>query len=85
MTRSMRSLRRCARSCSPAAPRPPRTCTVARTVCRRAERRAIACAHELNPEVVQYLNRLSDLLFILSRGANGDNEPLWEPGRFREQ
>ena len=38
---------------------------------------------ELNPEVIRYLNRLSDLLFILSRGANGGDEPLWEPGRFR--
>ena len=36
-----------------------------------------------NPEVVRYLNRLSDLLFILSRGANAGDEPLWEPGRFR--
>jgi cob(I)alamin adenosyltransferase len=32
---------------------------------------------------VRYLNRLSDLLFILSRGANGGEEPLWEPGRYR--
>ena len=40
---------------------------VCRTVCRRAERRAIACGDELNPEVVRYLNRLSDLLFILAR------------------
>jgi cob(I)alamin adenosyltransferase len=35
---------------------------------------------------VRYLNRLSDLLFILSRAVNvasGDGEPLWEPGRFR--
>jgi cob(I)alamin adenosyltransferase len=32
---------------------------------------------------VRYLNRLSDLLFILSRGANDDAEPLWEPGRYR--
>jgi cob(I)alamin adenosyltransferase len=56
---------------------------VCRTVCRRAERLAIACGEELNPEVVRYLNRLSDLLFILSRGANGGEEPLWEPGRYR--
>jgi cob(I)alamin adenosyltransferase len=56
---------------------------VARTVCRRAERRAIACGEELGPEVVRYLNRLSDLLFILSRGANAGDEPLWEPGRYR--
>jgi cob(I)alamin adenosyltransferase len=53
---------------------------VCRTVCRRAERAAIACGDELNPEVVRYLNRLSDLLFILSRGANGADEPLWQPG-----
>jgi cob(I)alamin adenosyltransferase len=33
---------------------------------------------------VRYLNRLSDLLFILSRGATEGDEPLWEPGRFRE-
>jgi cob(I)alamin adenosyltransferase len=56
---------------------------VCRTVCRRAERRAIDCGRELNAEVVRYLNRLSDLLFILSRGANGGEEPLWEPGRYR--
>jgi cob(I)alamin adenosyltransferase len=56
---------------------------VARTVCRRAERLAIACGPELSAEVVRYLNRLSDLLFILSRGANGDAEPLWQPGAFR--
>jgi cob(I)alamin adenosyltransferase len=52
---------------------------VARTVCRRAERRALA-VEDGNPEVVRYLNRLSDLLFILSRGANGGDEPLWQPG-----
>jgi cob(I)alamin adenosyltransferase len=57
---------------------------VCRTVCRRAERRAIAVGEDGNPEVVRYLNRLSDLLFILSRAVNvqaGSNaEPLWEPG-----
>lgn len=53
---------------------------VCRTVCRRAERAAIVCGDELNEQVVQYLNRLSDLLFILSRGANGPDEPLWQPG-----
>ena len=56
---------------------------VCRTVCRRAERRAIACGDELNPEVVRYLNRLSDLLFILARAANRGDEPLWEPGKHR--
>jgi cob(I)alamin adenosyltransferase len=53
---------------------------VCRTVCRRAERRAIACGDAVNPETVRYLNRLSDLFFILSRGANGSEEPLWQPG-----
>jgi cob(I)alamin adenosyltransferase len=59
---------------------------VCRTVCRRAERRVIACGDEVNAECVRYLNRLSDLLFILSRAANvadGGAEPLWEPGRYR--
>jgi cob(I)alamin adenosyltransferase len=56
---------------------------VCRTVCRRAERRTIACG-DVSPETVRYLNRLSDLLFILSRAANaGGSEPLWEPGRYR--
>jgi cob(I)alamin adenosyltransferase len=56
---------------------------ICRTVCRRAERRAIAVGDEVNPEVVRYLNRLSDLLFILSRAVNlagAGQEPLWEPG-----
>jgi cob(I)alamin adenosyltransferase len=55
---------------------------VCRTVCRRAERRALAVGEQGNPEVVRYLNRLSDLLFILSRAANAPEatESLWEPG-----
>ncbi len=59
---------------------------VCRTVCRRAERRSIAIGEQANPEVVRYLNRLSDLLFILSRavnaqtGAGGEAESLWDPG-----
>jgi len=59
---------------------------VCRTVGRRAERRAIACGDAINQECVRYLNRLSDLLFILSRALNvaaGGTEPLWEPGRYR--
>jgi len=55
---------------------------VCRTICRRAERRAIE-VDDLNPEVVRYLNRLSDLLFILARAANRGQEPLWEPGAGR--
>ena len=57
---------------------------VCRTVCRRAERLAVGCGELLNAEVVRYLNRLSDLLFILSRGANQGEEPLWQPGQHRE-
>jgi cob(I)alamin adenosyltransferase len=58
---------------------------VARAVCRRAEREVLAGAEdvELNPLVLVYLNRLSDLLFILARAANadaGEAEPLWRPG-----
>ena len=58
---------------------------VARAVCRRAEREALAAAQdvELNPLVLVYLNRLSDLLFILARTASrtgGGDEPLWKPG-----
>ncbi len=60
---------------------------VCRTVCRRAEREAIAAqaaGEPLNPLAVVYLNRLSDLLFILSRAANaGFAEPLWLPGGSR--
>jgi cob(I)alamin adenosyltransferase len=58
---------------------------VARTVCRRAEREALAASaeHELSPLALVYLNRLSDLLFILARVANAaakHDEPLWKPG-----
>jgi cob(I)alamin adenosyltransferase len=56
---------------------------VARAVCRRAEREALSAAEELeiNQLVLVYLNRLSDLLFILARTANaGGAEPLWKPG-----
>jgi cob(I)alamin adenosyltransferase len=58
---------------------------LARTICRRAERDALAAAvdHAVNPLALVYLNRLSDLLFILARWANvdaGGDEPLWKPG-----
>ena len=59
---------------------------VARTVCRRAERAAVALAGTagVNPLAVAYLNRLSDLLFILARAANlGVPELLWKPGSSR--
>jgi cob(I)alamin adenosyltransferase len=58
---------------------------VARTACRRAERETLA-AGAVNPTVLVYLNRLSDLLFILARTANAlaaQPEPLWRPGGDR--
>jgi cob(I)alamin adenosyltransferase len=57
---------------------------VARAVCRRAEREVLDAAEqiEINHLALVYLNRLSDLLFILARTANaGGEEPLWKPGR----
>jgi cob(I)alamin adenosyltransferase len=59
---------------------------VARTVCRRAERAALRVEDGVNPVALAYLNRLSDLLFILARAANtreGVPEPLWKPGASR--
>ena len=61
---------------------------VARTICRRVERAVLAAAREveLDPLALVYLNRLSDLLFILARAANsaaGREEPLWRPGGSR--
>jgi cob(I)alamin adenosyltransferase len=55
---------------------------LARAVCRRAER-AVLATPDANPLAAVYLNRLSDLLFVLARAANADagvNEPLWRPG-----
>ena len=59
---------------------------LARTVCRRAERLVVRLAEtsSVNPVALAYLNRLSDLLFILARAANaGAPEPLWKPGSSR--
>jgi cob(I)alamin adenosyltransferase len=56
---------------------------VARAACRRAELTALDAAGErpMNPLAAVYLNRLSDLLFILARAANPPGEePLWKPG-----
>ena len=61
---------------------------VARTVARRAERRAVelAAGGDANPVAVRYLNRLSDWLFVAARAANGDGtgDVLWVPGASRE-
>lgn len=58
---------------------------VARTVCRRAERAVATLAHEesIGGQVLPYLNRLSDALFVMARYENhqaGIPEPLWQPG-----
>jgi cob(I)alamin adenosyltransferase len=58
---------------------------LARAVCRRAERSVLA-VRDTNPLAAVYLNRLSDLLFVLARAANleaGVDEPLWRPGSDR--
>ncbi len=62
---------------------------LARTVCRRAEREAVALASDpaetVSPEAVKFLNRLSDLLFVAGRWANdkGARDVLWTPGANR--
>jgi cob(I)alamin adenosyltransferase len=59
-------------------------CHLARTVCRRAERDVVTLARQepFNPQVVIYLNRLSDFLFVLARSLNrdGPGDVLWQPG-----
>lgn len=52
---------------------------LARAVCRRAER-AVLAVPDANPLCAVYVNRLSDLLFVLARAANGGEELLWKPG-----
>jgi cob(I)alamin adenosyltransferase len=60
-------------------------CHVARTVCRRAERAVVTLgrAEPLNAQILIYLNRLSDLLFVLARvsNQNGQQDVLWVPGQ----
>lgn len=60
---------------------------LARTVCRRAERAVVTLMNSepVNPQVLIYLNRLSDYFFVLSRAANrnGDGDVLWVPGQNR--
>jgi cob(I)alamin adenosyltransferase len=63
-------------------------CHLARTVCRRAERDVVALARlePINAQVIVYLNRLSDLLFVLARVANdnGRQDVLWVPGASQQ-
>ena len=60
---------------------------LARTVSRRAEREITALAEieTVNPEAIRYINRLSDLFFVLARRANGNGaqDVLWRPGAHR--
>ena len=61
-------------------------CHLARTICRRAEREVVTLSHHdaVRPEAIRYLNRLSDLLFVLSRvlaRADGHGETIWNHER----
>lgn len=60
-------------------------CHLARTACREAERDVVTLAarEPVNPQVIVYLNRLSDLLFVLARVFNtdGKQDVLWQPGK----
>lgn len=63
---------------------------LARTVCRRAERVVVTLGRQpgerVNPQALMYLNRLSDLLFVLARAGNADGQAdvLWVPGGGRD-
>ena len=61
-------------------------CHLARTICRRAEREVVTLSHHdaVRPEAIRYLNRLSDLLFVIARvlaRADGAGEVLWNHER----
>jgi cob(I)alamin adenosyltransferase len=64
---------------------------LARTVCRRAERLAVQLSdtdgEDVSPQCIRYLNRLSDLLFVMARWVNdkGQGDVLWTPGATREE
>ena len=72
----------------PAGSRPAALAHVARTVCRRAERRMVSLSRKqkIAPALLAYVNRLSDLLFVLARGLNrvaGRPDVLWQQGKNR--
>ena len=64
---------------------------LSRTVCRRAERLAVQLSdtdgEDVSPQCIRYLNRLSDLLFVMARWVNdkGAGDVLWRPGATREE
>ena len=65
---------------------PAAHCHLARTICRRAEREVVTLSHHdaVRPQAIRYLNRLSDLLFVLARvlaRADGQGEVLWKHER----
>lgn len=65
-------------------------CHVARSVCRRAERSMVALSHDrqLRPELLSYINRLSDFLFVLARTLTkltGDKEVYWQSERMKNE
>lgn len=62
------------------------SCHLARTICRRAEREVVTLSHHdaVRPEAIRYLNRLSDLLFVMARvlaRGDGHGEVLWKSER----
>ncbi|MBT9612259.1 MAG: cob(I)yrinic acid a,c-diamide adenosyltransferase [Burkholderiales bacterium] len=68
----------------PGGSRPTALCHVARAVCRRAERRLVALNQQepISPAALKYLNRLSDLLFVMCRAISkelGVPDVLWQP------
>jgi cob(I)alamin adenosyltransferase len=73
----------------PGGTKPAAWCHLARTVCRRAERDVVTLtqSESINPQIVIYLNRLSDLLFVLARAYNeaGRDDILWEPGKTQKR
>ncbi len=73
----------------PGGSRPAALCHLARTVCRRAERAVVGLSHAetINTVLLEYLNRLSDLLFVMARTLareNGGEEVLWDRSRLTE-
>ena len=72
----------------PGGSRPAALAHVARTVCRRAERRLVTLSrkNKISPHMRAYLNRLSDLLFVIARTLNrraGREDVLWQQGKNR--